>query len=400
MPLLSLNGQPVVEAVLVYPRVGRWVGSVAVDADAAEGLLGACRLMVGDVEWTCTARRGGEYAGQVWLQLVGGAGGLLKYIGPDAWTNTTLRVPLSAALAAAGERLSAAADAQVLGAGLPYWVRLRGECLGEVQELSLQAGPGVGWRFGPDGSVWFGRETWPLAQIGDFDLVDSDPSKGTARLGVEVPRLQPGTTLLGRRVGTVTHKVTPDEVRTLVVFDDGADATGERNPTSETDRLIQLIDRQVSGYRFAEVRPGRVVQQNADGSVDLVLDDPAAPRGLKNVPLRSPWPGVGLKVAVGSRAQVAFENGSPTGPVTAWWEPGQGSTLELVLAAGLVKLGSAAPADAAALASRVLAELQSIKTQHNLHFHTAPPGGGPTTPPTVPMTDPGGVASSLLLLSS
>lgn len=50
----------------------------------------------------------------------------------------------------------------------------------------------------------------------------------------------------------------------------------------------------------------------------------------------------------------------------------------------LVKLGVGAT-DFVALASLVIAALQQIHTTFNTHTHTAPPGGGATTPPLTPL---------------
>lgn len=58
----------------------------------------------------------------------------------------------------------------------------------------------------------------------------------------------------------------------------------------------------------------------------------------------------------------------------------------LVVKADEIRLGSSAAADFVALASKVLTELQTIKTAYDLHVHPTP--AGPSSPPTVPMTAP------------
>ncbi len=64
--------------------------------------------------------------------------------------------------------------------------------------------------------------------------------------------------------------------------------------------------------------------------------------------------------------------------------------------AGLHYVGSSAATDFAAMAQKVLNELQQIKTDYDGHTHTAPAGGGLTTTPTNPMTAPSSVASTKL----
>jgi hypothetical protein len=67
---------------------------------------------------------------------------------------------------------------------------------------------------------------------------------------------------------------------------------------------------------------------------------------------------------------------------------------------GQLKVGSSAATDFAALASKVLTELQAIKTAYDLHTHAYNPGPGSSTPtaaPLNPLPAPSSVAATKLM---
>jgi len=72
---------------------------------------------------------------------------------------------------------------------------------------------------------------------------------------------------------------------------------------------------------FFAAYPSRVVVQNADGTLDVLPDDPRIPSKAA-VPIRS-LPGVTLKVTPGARVLLGFEDGDPKKPIATLWE-GQG----------------------------------------------------------------------------
>lgn len=75
---------------------------------------------------------------------------------------------------------------------------------------------------------------------------------------------------------------------------------------------------------YDALHPGKVVQQNGDGTLEIVPDSPKL-QTLSNVPLRA-FPGVTIRVDVaeGPRVLVAFEGRDPSKPVAipAWESPG------------------------------------------------------------------------------
>src|ERR1700694_4698063 len=62
-----------------------------------------------------------------------------------------------------------------------------------------------------------------------------------------------------------------------------------------------------------------VVQQNADGSLDLKPDDPRVP-GMQGIPINWGLPGVTATVSPGARADVVFLSADPSKPRATLWE--------------------------------------------------------------------------------
>jgi hypothetical protein len=272
-----------------------------------------------------------------------------------------------------GEVLSPSSDAGALGQMLSKWIRMSGPALGELEALLGEASEGRVCRVLADGSVWVGKETWPEATPKATVLQDLRWC-GQVELGVEAPELLPGTTFMGRRVEHVEHRVSPESVRTIVQFVDEASSDLEPAGTTDGERLLQLLDRRFASTRFLRLFPAKVVKQNDDLTLELVLDDAVAP-GLSNVPMRTFAPSIQVKIAPGSRCAVAFENGDPQQPVATLFE--MGSLMELTLnASGKVTI----KADQVLLGdgtTPVALEGSATKGHTHLFTLTAPPSGGP-----------------------
>ncbi len=85
--------------------------------------------------------------------------------------------------------------------------------------------------------------------------------------------------------------------------------------------IARIVDRLV-GRRLDHLAlyPARVVAQRADGSLDLVPDDPRAP-SCQGVPYRT-LPGVALSVPAGTRVLLGYTGGDPAQPFADMWELG------------------------------------------------------------------------------
>jgi hypothetical protein len=339
MALVTANGFPVLEAHVTIPRSGRPHGELAVAVEVADQLQGPLALdFGGKLVLKGTVRRSGAYNESVTLEFVGGGAGLLKQLQPKAYQLVPLSIPLAEALAEVGEVLSPTSDPDVLAVALPKWARMRGSALDEVNSLLARAPAGTVGRVLPDGTLWVGRDSYPDAGI-TFDLLNDDHASGQAELGVEVPTLLPGTTLLGRQVEEVTHIVTATTVRTVATFAaDLADPNAEPPTSSAANDLQLLIDGRLRPTRYHRAYPAKVVAQNADGTLELIPDSDLMP-GLSGVPIRTFAPEVSVTVAPGSRCQVVFEEGDPQRPTAAGFESPAGALLKVAITAPDVRLG-------------------------------------------------------------
>jgi hypothetical protein len=155
--------------------------------------------------------------------MVAGADGMGKTAVPKYHTSANVRVVLSDVAAQAGERISATANAGVLSRQLRGWTIAResiGAAVGALVDRGTAAG--TSWRMLADGTLWVGPETWPdsgLKDPDDFTEMEGWPHEGRVELGVDAPKLLPGTLLGGRRVSTVEHTIRDGHVRTRVLIE-------------------------------------------------------------------------------------------------------------------------------------------------------------------------------------
>lgn len=88
--------------------------------------------------------------------------------------------------------------------------------------------------------------------------------------------------------------------------------------------LTQFVERLLVPTRFHRLYPGRVVSQTGN-VVDVVLDDPTMV--VPPVVLRHGLPGWHVEVPAGTRVMVGFDNGDPSKPFAALWEPTTDATM-------------------------------------------------------------------------
>lgn len=211
MAYLKANGLAVLQATIRRARVGVWTADLVVDADAAPS--GAVLLEGGGTTWRGTVRRSDVHQGRAYLQLVGGAGGLGKELGPQHYARVQARVPIADVLRACGESLAASSSSAALSTSLSTWSRLRGP--GGASLAQLVDRLGATWRTLPDGTVWVGSETWDEQAV-SYAVMAADPSRGWLEVAAEDLTIAPGRTFDGRRVGLVVHHVDPGQQRTEI----------------------------------------------------------------------------------------------------------------------------------------------------------------------------------------
>lgn len=89
------------------------------------------------------------------------------------------------------------------------------------------------------------------------------------------------------------------------------------------ERLTRIIRSVMRGTLYHATFDCSVERQHDDDTLDLLPDDKRVrDRGLTGVPIRHGLPGVRVRVAVGSRVLLGFENGDPRRPYAALWQRG------------------------------------------------------------------------------
>jgi hypothetical protein len=216
--LATVNGVPVIRGTINMPLLGAWTADVVADSD--EAMTGSAAIVLdGGLTLQGSIVRGDVFVGSLYLRIVGGAGGLMKASRVQDYRQTTVRGVASDLVRVAGERLSTTADASVLGTQLIAWTQVAQPVGSALTSLASDRrfGGAVAWRVLPDGSIWFGRETWPDAGLTaptDYQEIGALPSEGWMELGFAVPTIGPGVTIGGRRVAFIQHSIDGDEVRT------------------------------------------------------------------------------------------------------------------------------------------------------------------------------------------
>jgi hypothetical protein len=312
MSLLLLEESDVLRARVAMPREGAWVADVEVDRRTPLAGQVALRTFDDRLRLVGTIERAGVERDTLHARIVGGSGGLDTVVAPQAYRFVPARMIFRDLLAAAGEQLSTAAEDAVLGMNVPYWTREVGPCAAGLSRLcaALEAS----WRILADGTVWVGRDTWPEVAPFAFDLLEDAPSEGRQVLGVEAPNLLPGVSLSGRHVALVVHSVGDGAARTEVWFErEGKEGGGL------FDGLRRWLRKAIARMDTLALYPGRVVSQNADGTLEVKPDSDRLP-GLSRVRIKAGLPGVLVRVESGARVVVAFEEGDPRLPVATLWE--------------------------------------------------------------------------------
>jgi hypothetical protein len=214
MAFATLNALPVSQLRLCVPRIGCWHADVLVDSD--EDVMGQVSLVLGDIEFKGTIRRGGVANGALSARVVGGAAGLNVEAGSQGYTDVPVQVPLLDALKIAGETLSPSSSPQVLSYQLRHYARFRGPVSESIQALMF-ATPltDLAWRVRRDGMMWVGQERWANAE-GEAELLKDAKQLGRRLLYLEAPVLEPGTVFQGHRLSYCQYTLENGAFRTEV----------------------------------------------------------------------------------------------------------------------------------------------------------------------------------------
>jgi hypothetical protein len=333
MGLVVVNDLGVLEGSrITLPRAGAWHADLVVDKPDA--LTGAVSINIGEGTLVLrgTVVRGGAFVETARVQVVGGADGLSETAEPKHYTGVSLGLVLGDLLKTAGETLSPTADSSVLARGVEHWTTL-GLPIGRIiGRLMSTAAPDATWRVLPDGTVWVGIESWPDSGLAesDYEITHQADDQDMAVIGIEVPRLLPGTELGGRRVSVVQYHIDAG-IRMEAWFGDG-----------EHDRFKAAIAGAVKGavpdleYR---VWYEATIDHQAGNLIDVAPDAVDMVPTMGSVPLAFGVPGVSCEGAFGGKALVGWAGGDPSKPRAFAFDPSLGLT-KLVIAAPLLFLGA------------------------------------------------------------
>lgn len=314
----ALAGSPILSGTVTLPRQGVWHAELVLSAATAPA--GAVDLQVGpSLRLQGTVVRSGLFAGEVRVYVVGGAGKLSTELLPRWYEGAPRELPLRDLCDEAGERLSPASDPVLLAEVLsPGWTRLRGTASTALSRLL--EGTGASWRILPDGRLWAGPETWPVAQgMADLLVMDEDRARGRLVLATEAPQLLPGQTLRGDRVSDVEITLEPEKLRIEAYLERATPGVGDRLKGALTSFIEGLVRRRTD---YLGSYWGTVVKTAASGRVEVKLDntDGDTRPSLTGVELRAGIPGVELDVEDGCRVLVSWEGGNPRRPIARPWD--------------------------------------------------------------------------------
>lgn len=329
---MKANGAAVLSATIAFPRVGVWHATLDIDADDPEKFSGRVEIedeAIGTLVGTVPKDGVNVFVGRVQARVLGGAAGFGAWCEPKFYRGIQASTALSDALSVGGESLSG--ESTGVDVQLPFWTRPEA-IVGEAFE-EIVSSLGLVWRVLDDGTVWVGKETWPEADLAKEALILEENAAERRAVLSDAGRLRPGQTFEGRHVGRVELVVTPEEVRTAAWFQE-ADTDGD--PVRAA--LAKIVGQMTRTIDYLAKYPARVVSQNGDGTLELILTSDRMP-DMSRIPIRYGVPGVRAKVKAGGFVDVEFEHGDPSMPIATVWD--RESVTELTIKADRVVIDAA-----------------------------------------------------------
>jgi len=135
-----------------------------------------------------------------------------RIVSAKAYRGVPIRLPVVDTVTDAGEVVSTKAT-WGMSIMLSNWLRMQSPATHAIGTL-VRSGR-FSWRFLSDGTLWFGDDTWEESNV-TYELLDQSPADDSVFVATD-DLVEPGTTLIGRRVGRV--HVDPCEMRTTIWFE-------------------------------------------------------------------------------------------------------------------------------------------------------------------------------------
>jgi hypothetical protein len=307
------SGVLLTSAEVTMQTQGPWFADVELDLpDDQDVPDGPFRFEIEGVEFVGAVKpeRSGRFAGRTHLRVVGGAGGLEAQLSARNYAGgvTRHRTVVSDILRDSGETLSSESDAAILDTQITGWHR--SECTGRQALDQICAKASCTWRVLRDGTVWVGNDGWPDTQPSGT-VLDVHHGDGFVLSAPDVPDSVPGQVIEGHRVVQVVHRLDERGLRT---------EHHSRSVRSVRDKLLEPAMVEID---YSRRYPCKVVNQNADGSLQVVPEDAKIKgSGLDHCDVYVGLPGTRLKVPSGAECLVAFKAGDPSRAYIDGWLQG------------------------------------------------------------------------------
>ena len=211
---LDLSGARAVKVDLQVPYVGATVADVELALPAQNGFSGQYTLSIGNLALLMSPLRGGSFAGESRMRLVGGFGGWQTSVKAQGYQNPSgiqASMILQDTASACGEQVAMLADTTV-GA---FW-SVEGAPAQAAKALRLLAplwwidpATGITQVYATSGNV---RKATAIAS--DFQVIEWDPGKGLFLITTEDPASwQPGCTFTNTFMGGVTATISSTRIK-------------------------------------------------------------------------------------------------------------------------------------------------------------------------------------------
>lgn len=205
---------PLVDYRLTMPRSGVWALEASL-VDERQPTTKKVTVNIGPTVLKGSLELVVSRFGTTVVRVLGGAGGLGKTATPKHYANTTVGGVVSDLLATAGEQASSSAESSARGRQLAQWTTLGVPCGRALGTLLAALGPELTWRILPDGTLWYGTETWPTVQPA-HEFLNVNPLAGSFTVFSVDELVFPGTKFLGEKVSAVEHSLLGGSIRSTI----------------------------------------------------------------------------------------------------------------------------------------------------------------------------------------
>jgi hypothetical protein len=202
----TLNGYPLLQAIITEPQSGRWTATVEVSTETAPVDPVEISFDDGAVVLVGAIHGGGVESGR-WLgRIVGGTGGLSTELTSKAYRAMPLQIVLDDIISETDETLATTATSLITRT-VPHWHRQIG--YGTRAMSALADAVGMVWRVLRDGTIWIGVDTFPAVSVdATWTQLHAFPDLGMVEIAPgDAPLVGPGVTWNGVSVGTVLTRL-------------------------------------------------------------------------------------------------------------------------------------------------------------------------------------------------